>query len=110
MTSAPRTAEPQTAPIEDASSELAKRYHLVLLDDDQHTYAYVIEMLATIFGYGVEKAFALASVVDSAGRAILETASLEVVTGHQRAVHSYGADRRIPTSKGSMSATIDEAS
>ncbi len=109
MTTAPRTAEPRVAPIEDTSAELARLYHLVLLDDDQHTYAYVIEMLGSIFGYGPEKSFALASMVDTTGRAILETAGLDTVTAHQSAVHQYGADRRIPTSKGSMTATIEEA-
>lgn len=109
MMTGPRVAEPQIGYVEETADELAKRYHLVLLDDDQHTYAYVIEMLAAVFGYGVEKAFALASVVDSTGRAILETAGLEVVTEHRQAVQSFGADRRIPTSKGSMSATIEEA-
>jgi ATP-dependent Clp protease adaptor protein ClpS len=97
------------APSEEASAAFERLYHLVLLDDDQHTYAYVIEMLGAIFGYGTEKAYALATVVDTTGRAILETAGLEAVTRHQRAVHGYGADPRIPTSKGSMSATVEEA-
>lgn len=109
MTTAPRTAAPRVTPAEESSSELARRYHLVLHDDDQHTYAYVIEMLGSIFGYGPEKSFALASMVDTTGRAILETADLETVTRHQTGVHGYGADRRIPTSKGSMTATIEEA-
>lgn len=109
MTTAPRTADPTVAPSDEAASELARRYHLVLLDDDQHTYAYVIEMLGSVFGYGPEKSYALATMVDTTGRAILETADLDTVTRHQRAVHAYGADRRIPTSKGSMTTTIEEA-
>jgi len=109
MTTAPRTAAPQTTPSEDTSTDLEPRYHLVLLDDDQHTYAYVIEMLAAVFGYGREKAYALASIVDTEGRVILETADLDQVTRHQERVHGFGADPRIPTSKGSMSAIIEEA-
>jgi ATP-dependent Clp protease adaptor protein ClpS len=109
MTTAPRTADPVVVPVEDTSSALDKLYHLVLLDDDQHTYAYVIEMLAAVFGYGPAKAYALATIVDSAGRVILETAGLEQVTRHQERVHGFGADPRISTSKGSMSAIIEEA-
>jgi ATP-dependent Clp protease adaptor protein ClpS len=109
MTTAPRTADPITTPIEDTSPALGRLYHLVLLDDDQHTYAYVIEMLAAVFGYGREKAYALAAIVDSTGRVILETAGFEQVTRHQERVHGFGADHRIPTSKGSMSAIIEEA-
>ena len=88
---------------------LAPRYHLVLLDDNDHSYAYVVEMLGRIFGHGREKAFALARLVDTQGRAIVETAGRDQVDQHQRRIHSYGADPRIEHSKGSMSAVIEEA-
>ena len=90
-------------------SALDPLYHLVLLDDDQHTYAYVIEMLGKIFGYGREKSFALARIVDTAGRVVVETDSHERVTLDQGKIHGYGADPRIPTSKGSMSAIVEAA-
>ena len=102
-----------TAPAEteapDAGRALAPRYHLVLLDDDHHSYAYVIEMLGRIFGYAKEKAFALARIVDTQGRVIVETAGHEQVTRNQEKIHGYGADPRIPASKGSMSALVEEA-
>ncbi len=91
------------------SPSLAPVFHLVLLDDDDHTYEYVVEMLGKIFGYAVEKAFALACAVDSTGRAIVETGGREQVTRHQHQIHSYGADRRIPRCKGSMSAVVELA-
>jgi ATP-dependent Clp protease adaptor protein ClpS len=86
---------------------LEPRYHLVLLDDDEHTYAYVIEMLGRVLGYDPEKAYALACIVDSEGRVTIETASHEQVTGHQRQIHAYGKDHRIPRCKGSMSAVVE---
>jgi ATP-dependent Clp protease adaptor protein ClpS len=82
--------------------------HLVLLDDNDHSYDYVIEMLGAIFGYGAEKAFALARIVDTQGRVTLETASRAQCERHQSQVHSYGADPKIPTSKGSMTAVVEE--
>lgn len=88
---------------------LAPLYHLVLLDDNDHTYQYVVELLAHVFGYAREKAFALACVVDSEGRAIVETAGHDQVTRHQRRIHSYGADPRIPRCRGSMSAIVEPA-
>lgn len=100
---------PAPAPVEVEEPELASLYHLVLLDDDQHTYDYVIEMLGSIFGYGPEKAWTLARMVDSQGRVILETASRERCEGHQGQIHAYGADPRMPTSLGSMSAIIEQA-
>ena len=112
-TTRPPAVRPGTAPghveVQEPDTALAPLYQLVLLDDDEHTYQYVVEMLGSIFGYGREKAFALASIVDHAGRVVLETAGYEQVTGHQRQVHSYGADPRIPQCKGSMSAVVEEA-
>ena len=87
----------------------APLYHLVLLDDDDHTYAYVIEMLGTVFGYGHEKAYVLACMVDGEGRVCVETAGHEQVTKHQEAIHGYGADPRIARCLGSMSAVVEEA-
>ena len=89
---------------------LAPSYHLVLLDDNDHSYAYVVEMLGRIFGHGREKAFALARLVDTQSRAIVETAGRDQVDQHQRRIHSYGPDPRIVHCKGSMSAVIEEAS
>jgi ATP-dependent Clp protease adaptor protein ClpS len=87
----------------------APRYHLVLLDDNDHTYEYVIDLLGHVFGYGREKAFALACIVDSEGRAIVETADETTVLHHQQQIHAYGADPRIPRCRGSMSAVVEPA-
>jgi ATP-dependent Clp protease adaptor protein ClpS len=89
--------------------ELDKRYHLILLDDQEHTYNYVIRMLGEIFGYSKEKAFAMACMVDSQGQCILLTGSHDEVERKQDLVHGYGADPLMPESKGSMSAIIEAA-
>jgi ATP-dependent Clp protease adaptor protein ClpS len=93
--------------LEDTGSELEPRYHLILLDDQYHTYQYVIVMLGQIFGYEVEKAFAIACVVDSQGQAVLMTGSRDEVERKQNEVHSFGADPLMPQCKGSMSAIIE---
>src|SRR5262249_19704988 len=100
---------PTVRPRVEREPELEPRYHLVLLDDNDHTYDYVIELLGHVLGYGVEKSFALARVVDTQGRAIIETSSHEQVTAHQRQIHAYGADPRIARSAGSMSAIVEPA-
>ena len=41
-----------------SQDELESLYHVILLDDNDHTYQYVVEMLSRIFGYGKDKAFA----------------------------------------------------
>lgn len=97
----------QVLPSTAEDTALAPRHNLILLDDDDHTYEYVIEMLGAIFGHSVEKAYQLAREVDASGRAIVFSAHLELVELKQQQVHSYGADWRIPQSAGSMSAVIE---
>ncbi|MEE8338256.1 MAG: ATP-dependent Clp protease adaptor ClpS [Dehalococcoidia bacterium] len=109
MTSEPPAVSPGRIEVAEPATALAPLYHLILLDDDDHTYGYVIGMLGKIFGYGREKAFALASIVDGEGQVVLETAGYEQVTGHQQQVHAFGPDEDIPRCKGSMSAIIEEA-
>ena len=113
MTTPPPFSQPGTSPgqveLQEPDTALAPLYHLILLDDDDHSYQYVIEMLGKIFGYGREKSFALAAIVDNAGQVVLETAGHDQVSDHQGQVHAYGADPAIPQCKGSMSAIIEEA-
>ena len=109
MVTQPPTTTPRTRHIPTQDISLEPLYHLILLDDDQHTYQYVIEMLAHIFGYGPEKAWTLARVVDTQGRVILETAPRQQCEAHQAQIHAYGADPRIPTSAGPMSAILEQA-
>jgi ATP-dependent Clp protease adaptor protein ClpS len=90
-------------------TRLAPRHNVILLDDDQHSYEYVIEMLAGLFGYPAEKAFAMAKEVDATGRVIVYTGALEVAELKRDQIHGYGADWRIPTCVGSMSAVIEPA-
>ena len=59
---------------EDSEKEFRiPRYNVVLLDDDDHTYEYVIEMLRKLFGHSHEMAFQMACEVDNAGRVIVDT-------------------------------------
>ena len=50
-------------------------YHVILLDDDDHTYEYVIDMLRKLFGHSPERAFEVASLVLSLGVRRLVAAS-----------------------------------
>ena len=102
---------PATAPVPVEDTEVVPEHlwRLVLLYDNDHSYEYVIEMLGAIFGYGAEKAFALARLVDTQGRVILMTGPKAECETKQAQVHAYGADPRIPASKGSMSAIVEDA-
>ncbi len=103
--------QPQTTPgtrvIEETGTSYAPLYHLILLDDDHHTYEYVILMLGRLFGYSPEKGFAIACVVDSQGQAVLLTGGYDEARRKQEAIHAFGADPLMPDSAGSMSAVVE---
>ena len=84
-------------------------YNVVLLDDDEHTYDYVIEMLQKLFAMSEQQAFNHAKEVDSAGRTIVMTCELPEAEFGRDQIHAYGADWRMPKSKGSMSAIVEPA-
>ncbi|MEM0997369.1 MAG: ATP-dependent Clp protease adaptor ClpS [Bacteroidota bacterium] len=85
------------------------QYHVVLLDDDHHTYDYVIEMLMDIFGHSVDTGYQMACEVDAAGRVIVFTTHKDRAELKRDQIHAYGADWRMSESRGSMSATIEPA-
>jgi ATP-dependent Clp protease adaptor protein ClpS len=84
-------------------------YNVILLNDDDHSYEYVIEMLRALFGYPVEKGFQLARVVDTKGKAVVCTTSLERAELKRDQIHAYGPDPRIPRCAGSMRAVLEPA-
>ena len=84
-------------------------YRVVLLDDNDHTYDYVIEMLQKIFIFTLDQAYRHAEEVDRAGRTVLITCELREAEFARDQVLAYGPDWRLPRSKGSMRAIIEPA-
>jgi len=93
----------------DEHDEHAKLFNVVLLDDDEHTYDYVIEMLQSLFFMGLEQAYHHACEVDAAKRTVIMTCELEPAEFAKNQIHSFGADWRMPESRGSMTAIIEPA-
>src|SRR5947199_1602548 len=84
-------------------------YNVILLNDDDHSYDYVIGMLQQLFGYPPEKGFLMAEEVDRTGRVIVLTTSMEHAELKRDQIHAFGPDPYIPRCKGSMSADIEPA-
>lgn len=101
------TASPETGTAN--QEQLTPLFNVVLLDDDEHTYDYVIEMLVAIFCHSREAAFRHAVEVDTEGRTVVLTCEREQAEFGRDQIHAYGADPRMPVSKGSMSAVIEPA-
>lgn len=90
--------------------EFVPQFHVVLLDDDEHTYDYVIEMLQKLFCYSTTEAFQHAVEVDTTGRTIVITCELPAAEFARDQIQKYGPDWRMPgRSKGSMRAIIEPA-
>lgn len=84
-------------------------YHVILFDDDEHTYEYVVEMLCAIFGHSVEVAFKMAKTVDEIGRVVVATVHKELAELRVEQIQEYGPDANIKGSSGSMKATMEPA-
>ncbi|NNE43332.1 MAG: ATP-dependent Clp protease adaptor ClpS [Gemmatimonadetes bacterium] len=96
----PRTARrpvTRTAPL----------WQVVLLDDNDHSYGYVMEMLGKLFGHDLPEAYRMTVEVDTNGRVVVDTTSRERAELKRDQIHAYGADWRILRSAGSMSAEIE---
>lgn len=94
---------------DDTADQLQPLYHVILLNDEDHTYDYVIEMLEKIFGFSHGQAFSHAVEVDTKGTTILLTCELEKAERKRDQIHAFGADWRLPRSLGSMSAIVEPA-
>jgi ATP-dependent Clp protease adaptor protein ClpS len=84
-------------------------YHVILLNDDDHSFDYVIRMLQKLFGHPPEKGYQMAHEVHTQGRVIVLTTALEVAELKRDQIHAFGPDPLIERCKGSMSATIEPA-
>ena len=84
-------------------------WHVVILDDDEHTYDYVIDLLVNVFGHTIEKAFSIAEAIDFEGRGICATLHLELAELKKEQVTGFGADPRLDESAGPMFAVLEPA-
>jgi ATP-dependent Clp protease adaptor protein ClpS len=83
------------------------RYNVILWDDPEHTYDYVITMMRELFFMTETAGRKLAEEVDKTGRAICLTTTLEHAELKRDQIKAYGRDPNSMRSKGSMSASIE---
>ena len=83
------------------------RYNVILWDDNDHTYTYVIRMIRMLFNVSHARAYQLARSVDTEGRCVCLTTSFEHAELKRDQIHTFGRDHLIAQSSGSMSASIE---
>lgn len=69
-----------------------RQHAVVLLDDDEHTFNYVVETLLKVFKYKVEKCVKLTVAVHNDKRAIVFTGTLELCELKKEQIQSCGTD------------------
>ena len=72
----------------------------MLLDDAEHTYDYVMEMLEKLFALSTADAWNHAVEVDNTGRTIVITCELPAAEFGRDQIHAFGADWRMPHQQG----------
>jgi ATP-dependent Clp protease adaptor protein ClpS len=95
------------ATIKHTSDQHAPLYNVVLLNDDDHTAEYVIEMLEKLFAIAAPQGWKHVVEVDSTGRTVVMTCDLQAAEFGRDQIHAFGADWRIAQCKGSMSAIVE---
>lgn len=84
-------------------------WHVVLLNDDHHTYDYVVRMVQELFGRTREDAYAMALKVDGDGRVVLLKTHREHAELKREQIIAFGRDPLMASSKGPMSAVLEPA-
>jgi ATP-dependent Clp protease adaptor protein ClpS len=84
-------------------------YHVVILNDEEHTFDYVIELLTKLFGHALPTAEELTWRIHNTGRAVVYTTHKEKAELKRDQVLAYGPDPRMSISKGSLGCYIEPA-
>jgi ATP-dependent Clp protease adaptor protein ClpS len=84
-------------------------YHVIIWNDETHSYEYVIELLMKIFKHPYAKAYEITHTVDKAGKGIAFTTHKELAELKRDQILAYGPDWRMKISEGSIRSTIEPA-
>ncbi|MCR4415470.1 MAG: ATP-dependent Clp protease adaptor ClpS [Thermoguttaceae bacterium] len=67
-------------------------YAVVVFNDDEHTFAYVVETFMKVFGYTAQKSWLLALAIHHAGKGIVWSGPKEVAELKRDQIRSAGPD------------------
>ena len=102
-------AEPKAKADRATATRRQPPYNVIILNDEEHSFEYVIEMLVKLFGHPTEAARQLTWTVHTTGRAVVYTTHKEKAELKREQVLSYGPDPRMSISKGPIGCYIEPA-
>ena len=103
---------PYELPAEDAPLDQSELpiYGLVVLNDDTHTFDYVISLFHDVFGISPDTGYGMAETIHLQGWRVVFTGTWQEVVQKRAEVLAYGPDPRMPNSTGPLKVEIHEAS
>lgn len=86
------TCPPREATDTETRTKRQPPYAVVVLNDNDHTFDYVMMVFQKVFGYDVQKCFLLAKEIHEKDRAIVWTGTLEVAELKKEQIQGMGPD------------------
>jgi ATP-dependent Clp protease adaptor protein ClpS len=85
-------------------------YHVILENDDYHSFEFVVDVLRKAFGYSEERSFQLTTLAHTSGRAVVWTGPKEVAELKAEQVRTYHEIRAVDAARlGPLRCTIEPA-
>jgi ATP-dependent Clp protease adaptor protein ClpS len=99
----------RTKPRERTTTRRIPPYHVILLNDDYHSFEFVVEVLQKALGCNPEKAFQLTQQAHLQGRAVVWTGPKEVAELKAEQIQSFPEIRADGTKFGPLGCIIEPA-
>lgn len=102
-------SSPKTSTVPDTRTRRLPPYNVVILNDEVHTFDYVIELLIKLFGHSLSTAQELTLRIDKTGLAVVYTTHKEKAELKRDQVLAYGPDPRNAICTGPLGCYIEPA-
>jgi ATP-dependent Clp protease adaptor protein ClpS len=103
------TASTKPSPVSETKTRLLPPYHVILENDDHHSFEFVIGVLQKVLGCATERAVQLTQVAHTSGRAVIWTGPKEVAELKQEQVLTFHEERPGGVKLGPLSCVIEPA-
>lgn len=97
----------ETGVCEASETKTLLHWRVILYNDEDHTYDYVVELLVKVCKLSRQQAFCCAVEVDLAGRTTVFYGNEENCRRISAQINSYGPDHRLLRSRGSMRSEVE---
>ena len=100
---------PKSKTAESTATRKMPPYNVVILNDEEHTFEYVIDLLCKVFAHSKATSEELTWRIHNTGRAVVYTTHKEKAELKREQVLAWGPDPRMSISKGPLACYIEPA-